>query len=251
MINFSRYAVLVVFLAVFPSGAFCETIELKNGKKIVGDIVAQTEDAVVVSKQNGSFVYSISRDRVKLIRSSTPEEIEKEKAVERGTFRVVIKPKEKEQIDRREKIKEYRLAAYEDEVLAAKKARGRVKINFVEGKPGVVEALLNGKEKALLRVDTGASMVVISSAVASRLGYDLAAGKRIYATLADGSIVKAIQVTLDSVKVGSSSAKGIKAAVIDNCVSESDIDGLLGMSFLGYFDVKLDSDKNCLYLEKY
>ncbi|MCQ9207623.1 MAG: hypothetical protein NG740_07075, partial [Omnitrophica bacterium] len=65
-------AVFVIMMVV-PVRAMAETIELKDGKTIVGDIIKETEDAVIVSKDGGIFVYSLSRDRIKNIKSSSGE----------------------------------------------------------------------------------------------------------------------------------------------------------------------------------
>ena len=73
---------------------------------------------------------------------------------------------------RAEKLKEYRLEQYEEEVLAANQARGRVEIKFKDDRFGVVDALLNKKVNAALLVDTGASIVVISPGIAKALGLE-------------------------------------------------------------------------------
>lgn len=238
---------LSIFFVVSTSGAKAETIELKDGKTIVGEIVQKTEEAVTVSKRGGGFIYSISRDRIKNIRDSTPEEIKEQEMQTAGGYTVDKKTGE----DRQEKIKKYRLEKYEEEVLAAKKARGRIKIKFSKNRFGVVDVLLNRKVTASLLVDTGASLVVISREIAAQLGIeDLDKKGKIHVVLADGSITTAIPITLDSVEIGSSKVKDVRAAVSETPPGTG-LSGLLGMSFLSHFHVKLDSDENCLVLEKY
>lgn len=152
---------------------------------------------------------------------------------------------------RREKLKKYRLEKYEQEVLAAKKARGRIKIKFLKGRFGIVDALLNKKVNATLLVDSGASHVVITEAIAKRLGIeDLKDKPQVHAVLADGSITTGFCITLDSVKVGASEAKNVKATVAKSAPGTG-LDGLLGMTFLKNFHVKMDAKENCLVLEKY
>ncbi|MCQ9207735.1 MAG: retroviral-like aspartic protease family protein, partial [Omnitrophica bacterium] len=152
---------------------------------------------------------------------------------------------------RAEVLKKYRLERYEKEVEAAKKARGRIKIKFLDNRFGVVNVTLNKKLTVPMLADTGASMVVISRDVANRLGLkDLDEKGKIVAILADGSSTRAIPITLDSIQVGSSSAKNIRAAVTETPPGAG-IDGLLGMTFLGNFHVKMDAKENSLVLEKY
>ena len=234
---------------IFVAPVFSETIELESGKVIVGDILQETDTAVVISKPGGVFISSIARDRIKSIRPSTPREVEREE--KKTETKVYSGPNAQDEKTEREKYKDYRLEQYEKEVELAKKARGRVNIDFVKGMPGVVETTLNGKETALLLVDTGASMVVISQDLAGRLGIAHESMKeRITVVLADGSTAKAIPITLDSVQVGSSTVKNVGAAITEGTTSGRE-DGLLGMTFLRYFHVKIDSKENCLVLEKY
>ncbi len=57
--------------------------------------------------------------------------------------------------------------------------------------------------------------------------------------LANGERVEGMAVLLNSVAVGGVSSRGVRAVVLDNPPAE-EIDGLLGMSFLGRFQVKMD-----------
>jgi len=236
----------LTFLFIIAGHIFPETIELTDGKRIVGKILQETDDAVVVSKSDGGFVYSILRTRIVNIRESTTEELGRERR--RGLKSGV--PVSRVEKKRLENLKKLQLERYERQVELAKKSRGRVKIKFVDDQFGIVEALINGKVKAHLLADTGATLVYISRDLANRLGIteEDTEGK-IHAQLADGSITTDDAVTLKSIKVGTVEVRNVKAAI----AAESPVgrDGLLGMSFLGEFDVKMDSDENCLYLEKY
>ena len=119
-----------------------------------------------------------------------------------------------------------------------------------EGGQVIVEALLNGSERVRLLVDTGASIVLISEDTALRLGIkseDIRSDMKVM--LADGSSKTAKPVILKSVKVGDAEVKDVRAAIL-NRGSISDADGLLGMSFLSNFIMKVDSAENKLILEK-
>ncbi len=238
----------VIFLLTYGAGVFAETIVLKDGREIFAEIKNETEDAVVVSRGNGNFIYSISRDRIESIRKSTPEEIERYSV--RPAAETVSGDAENEK-GRRQRLNEYRLERYERQVQAAKKARGRLKIKFSKGRFGVVDAVLNGKVKAALYVDTGASMVLISGAIAGKLGINPDEEKeKVLVVLADGSTRTATRVTLNSVEVGSSKVRDVEAAISEDPPGHG-LDGLLGMSFLRAFHVKMDAKENCLVLERY
>lgn len=113
----------------------------------------------------------------------------------------------------------------------------------------VVEVKLNDTVMCLMAVDTGASLVTISRNIASQLEIDFGGERNeIEMLLADGSKAKARIVNLKSVAVGNSRAEDILAAVMDSPPGPG-IDGLLGMSFLDNFSVKIDSVNNTLILE--
>ncbi len=119
-----------------------------------------------------------------------------------------------------------------------------------EGNQVVVDALLDNTTLARLVVDTGASIVLISSDVAARLGLryeDI--DTEIGITLADGSTTVAKPIVLNSVKVGEAEVTNVQAAILDKGFVGGN-DGLLGMSFLNNFIMSIDTAGNQLILEK-
>jgi clan AA aspartic protease (TIGR02281 family) len=113
----------------------------------------------------------------------------------------------------------------------------------------VVEVLLNGIVKTNLMVDTGASIVVISKDIAEKLGIDTERKTAsILLTLADGRKVPANPIILNSIKVGEVEVKNVEAAVLKETQEEQ---GLLGMSFLDNFIVKIDAKNNRLVFEEF
>ena len=237
--------ILILSLTCIPN-IFADTIELKNGEKIVGDILQETDQGIVISKQNGKFVYSISRDRIKNIRKSTEEEEDRRKRKEAGFYRV----DKKKIAEQKEKQTEYRLEQYKKEVLSADRTHGRMRVYFENNKFGVVQALVNDKITALLLVDTGASLVAISKNLAEELEINYDSLPEMKIILADGTEVKAHRATLDSIKVGNARVENVKITITETS-PEMEVDGLLGMSFLRHFHVKLDTKEKCLILEKY
>ena len=119
-----------------------------------------------------------------------------------------------------------------------------------EGNQIIIDALIEGKVSARLMVDTGASIVLISNNVASRLGVKYEdIHTQIEIMVADGSLVKAKLIALKSVKVGSAEVKNVQAAILDS-EAIGGVDGLLGMSFLSHFIMSVDTAGNKLILEK-
>jgi len=241
------YAIIVIIFAFVTGLAFPDTIELKDGRTIVADIVGESEEAIVVSKQNGSFIYSISKDRIDTIRKSTNYEVQKRARVEKTFYRV----DEEHEKERKEKLDKYASQRHKKEVLAAKRARGVIKVDFSKDQPGVVGATINSKVQVSMLIDTGASFTVISRKVANEAGIVMRDDMpKIKVVLADGTEKEATRVTLKSLNVGGAKIDNVEATIIDNPVAK-DIEGLLGMSFLKYFHVKIDSNEKCLVLEKY
>lgn len=118
-----------------------------------------------------------------------------------------------------------------------------------QGDSFFVEAKLNRKYKARLLLDTGASSVQISAALARRMGLDYNKGEPVRCTLADGSVKYAKSVVLKEVRVGGARAEKVRALVLEGSVGD-DCDGLLGMSFLDHFVFQIDTKENELSLRR-
>ena len=125
-----------------------------------------------------------------------------------------------------------------DEVAVSKSERGMT-----------VKTVLNGEVTCLLAVDTGAVVVVISKSIADRLEINPNDSlEDVQFTLADGSTFKSKVVKIKSVRVGNSMVHDVSAAVIDKPPAPG-VDGLLGMSFLNNFNIKMDVANGKLILE--
>lgn len=112
-----------------------------------------------------------------------------------------------------------------------------------------VKAVLNGSTTCLLAVDTGASIVVISGEIAKKIETNPNETiEDVKFTLADGSMTKSDVIIIKSIRVGNSIAYNVPAAVTDNPPGHG-IDGLLGMSFLSNFNIKMDVANEKLILE--
>ena len=91
---------------------------------------------------------------------------------------------------------------------------------------------VNGRSVRFV-VDTGATLTTLSRADAQRIGLDYRGGKPTRTTTANG-VVNGWRMSLDSVRVGDTTVRDVDAMVVDNDTLPV---GLLGMSFLGRFDM--------------
>jgi aspartyl protease family protein len=91
---------------------------------------------------------------------------------------------------------------------------------------------VNGRSMRFL-VDTGATLTTLSRTDARRLGVDYRSGTPSKVMTGSGE-VGGWRVSLDSVRVGPTTVRDVQAFVVDNDALPV---GLLGMSFLGHFDM--------------
>jgi aspartyl protease family protein len=119
------------------------------------------------------------------------------------------------------------------------KGKGSVVLYPDRGGHFFADGQINGTPVRFL-VDTGASTVTMSSLVAKRVGLDYRrTGHAGYSNTAAGVVPK-YQVKLDKVQVGDITLYNVDGGVIED-MSTTEV--LLGMSFLGQFDMKRDSEK--------
>jgi aspartyl protease family protein len=100
----------------------------------------------------------------------------------------------------------------------------------------LAKVLVNDHEAGMFIVDTGATMVVLSHALADKLKIETRDAPTLVAETANGRTTGAA-VLLDKVEV-----QGVKAVRVPGTVVEGlgKVEGLLGMSFLSRFDLKQD-----------
>lgn len=107
------------------------------------------------------------------------------------------------------------------------------------GNGRIVDVTVNGSTKGRFILDTGASLVTMSEEFRRRLDLDVDREHNLDLVLADGSTTRAPSVILDSVSLGDARAERIAAVVLPEPPG-TEADGLLGMSFLGRFVLRLD-----------
>ena len=119
-----------------------------------------------------------------------------------------------------------------------------------EGNSMIVNVRINDTATGRFVVDTGASVVSLSRALASRLSLEVASDRAVQVTVADGRNVSAYPVILDSVQTGDARAQNIPAVILDSEPSPG-VDGLLGLTFLREFDFHYDAKGHRLELTEF
>jgi clan AA aspartic protease (TIGR02281 family) len=109
-----------------------------------------------------------------------------------------------------------------------------------------VKVRLNDKVDALLMVDTGASFVTLSEKIGAQLGIESSPDAPEIPLKTAGGLVWSPFVVLDSVQVGSAAVRRVDASINDKL---DGLDGLLGMSFLGEFNMAFNEQKNTIVLK--
>ncbi len=109
----------------------------------------------------------------------------------------------------------------------------------------MVEVVLNDHVKAVLMVDTGASLLTISDKVAKRLGVRFGSQSPQIPFTTAGGVVWMPMLAVNTLQVGGARGKWVEASVSDQL---GELDGLLGMSFLGDFRVEMDKSRSQMVL---
>lgn len=118
----------------------------------------------------------------------------------------------------------------------ASAARGSVTLFAEPSGHFHADGTINGVAVRFL-VDTGATSIALSSAVAKRIGIDYRKIGRAGVASTAGGIVKTYNLKLAKVQVGDITLYGVEAGVIEG---QFPTEVLLGMSFLGQVDMTRD-----------
>jgi clan AA aspartic protease (TIGR02281 family) len=115
----------------------------------------------------------------------------------------------------------------------------------------VIPVNLVGKSASYIvnmAIDTGATFVMIPWDVAEHLGYDPAISEERISITTASTVEKVPLITIREMEVLGRSKKNVKVAVHD-LPPKSRVDGLLGLSFLNDFNLKLMFKKGYLELD--
>ena len=117
--------------------------------------------------------------------------------------------------------------------------RAKVAATRRVGEQFVVAALLDGRHALNLIVDTGASLSAVSWIAARRIGLDLSRAERRAVSTAAG-LVRAPVIDGRRLSVGGAAVDGVSIGVLPMAHAPGEVDGLLGMDYLGRFRFFLD-----------
>ena len=217
-----------IFLVIFTTNVYADTLYLKNGRQIEGIIKSENDGVVEMEVYGGSIkMHNNDIDRIERLGEEDNEALRNKWGTQKTAFE--------------NKLRQYKI---EEE-------HKPKEVEFSDENQSItVKALINEDVTASLVLDTGASTIMLRRHVADKLGIKLDKPDA-KVTLANGKTVDAKQVTLRSVKVQDSEAFNVGAVILmeeDNGLGAAD--GLLGMSFLKNFSFKIDQKYKKLILEK-
>jgi predicted aspartyl protease len=113
-----------------------------------------------------------------------------------------------------------------------------------------VTATLNKDHHALLLLDTGASMTILSPAVAAQLGITPPPGARVRSLRAAGGTTLSVPIArLESIALGAFVVESLDVGVYDVLPQAANVNGILGTDFLHHFRTALDLRARTLTLE--
>ena len=252
-----KTVIVIIFTALvyfIPAFLFADTIYFKNGGTIEG--IIKSEDNNSVEMGIGFGTITCAKQEIIKIERSTPGE--------KGALSEKWN-KKKEELQRSEvdfeRERQKRFAEY-DKWTNEERERKLKEENTLAGtidlardpdsKSILVEVFLNDKAKATLVLDTGANIVVLTRQKGEELGLDLSDAVNNVATLqlAGEHKVLAKMVMLKSVRIKDIEVKDVLAGVLLEDSGLGFKDGLLGMTFLNRFNLKIDLKNMKMALEK-
>ena len=221
-------------------------IRLKNEGELKGVILEEGADGIVVDLGFGTVAVSKSEIReISRPEGQIREEASREWREHASSTNISEQERKIEAEKVRVRVEENRRLKEE----AAERARraGEHRVAFKDRSRIMVVAVLNGKVRTPLLVDTGASTVVIPLEVARQLMEDAPKDPgKVSAKLADGTVREGTPVLLESVEVSGARAENVQAIAMEMPRGH----GLLGMSFLNRFHVRVDPEDNVLILKE-
>jgi clan AA aspartic protease (TIGR02281 family) len=145
----------------------------------------------------------------------------------------------------RSQIRQRIVSLYESGKCGDYAGKGRAEIRFDAASGEIVAmATLDGRQTARFLVDTGASYVAITAELAAKLGVTSKEPEVLVDTANGPTTGK--PVIIDSIALQGATASRVNALIMKRLPAE--LDGLLGLSFLSRFDLKVDRQQGRLEL---
>ncbi len=232
-----------------------DTVYFKNGRSVEGIVKEEGADAVEISIGFGTI--TCNKDEVVRIERSSPGELNAINAKWKRKQDELEAKAEEFNRERERRFADYGKWARESDERRRQEAVDSKEIQVrrdTESRGILVETLLDEKVKALLVLDTGASVVVLTKRVGEQLGIksdDTRKNGIVTLTLAGNRKIEARMTVLHSIKIKDVEVKDVLAAVLlEDFINPGFKDGLLGMSFLSQFNLKIDLKDMKMSLEK-
>jgi clan AA aspartic protease (TIGR02281 family) len=131
--------------------------------------------------------------------------------------------------------------------------RGEAVIPFTKNSGGiiVVDALINRSVPARLVVDTGASVITITEELARRLSHSALSSPEAVTIEGLGGTMQGRSILIPRLDVGNVGRDHVPAVVMSGGSGfRGPFDGLLGMNFLGEFELAVDYENNRIVLKE-
>lgn len=131
--------------------------------------------------------------------------------------------------------------------------RGESVIPFTKNSGGiiVVDALINRSVPARLVVDTGASVITITEELARRLSHSPLSSPEAVTIEGIGGATQGRSILIPRLDVGNVGRDHVPAVVMSaGSGFRGPFDGLLGMNFLGEFELAVDYENNWIVLKE-
>ena len=268
----SRILLVTLVLSSLAAPSPADTAYLKNGNVLEGLVEKDGPDSVEFNLGFGSVIL-LKKEIVRLVKSDEKDsdklwqkwgDEKKEAALRRPEEERLIKERQ----DREQKEEEEaRRQRQDSDEFGPKEV-----IVPTQNGHFFVTVLLNGKTRAKLLLDSGASVIALPRRIADRLDIDVADLKKHSVRLADARVVEATQALIESVEVLGShggnhddlrpmgiKVKNVQALFLtrdnDTIIETPDRiytpdDGLLGMSFLKHFQINLNYKESKIIFQK-
>lgn len=255
--HMKKKAFFLIFLShiIMAISVNADTLHLKNGGEVEG--IIEKEDAERVELNMGFGSATFAKNQIKRIERSSQDDNSKTVAAWEEKRSDIEKRRNEFEAERQKRFESASENWAEDarqKKLKEESETKQIQATRDEGTRSiVVEALLNEKLRVNLVLDTGASLVVLSKRVGEQLGIDVSDAKTgiMEFKLADGRRAKAKAIILESVRIQDVEVKKVMAAVMIEQISDPHLkDGLLGMSFLNRFNLKVDLKTMKITLER-
>jgi len=233
---------------------YADTVYFKNGGSIEG--IIKSEDAKNVEMDIGFGTITCAKQEIAKIERSTPDEKNALSEKWEGKKAELKKSEAEFTRERQRRFAEYEKWTDEERrQREAKESGAQGTIDLArdpESRSILVDVCLNDNVKATLVLDTGANIVVLTRQKGEELGLALSDNVHNIATLqlAGDRKVPAKMVMLKSVRIKDIEVRDVLSGVLLDDAGVGFRDGLLGMTFLSKFNLKIDLKNMKMVLEK-